>query len=171
MYSANGVEACNCVETTYNYPVAAINQLWFGTASGDGSGPGCGTCYHIEITGSVSEPTWTPGPNPSQIVVKVVNLCPAISPNLAWCAQTASDPTNQYGATYHFDMQEGSYPSDFFPTDSNGDLLGDLFAVSYEVDCSLWAGYNDPTTIGTVTSNWGCCPQNPMVTGLCAAST
>lgn len=63
-------------------------------------------------------------------VFMVVDLCPNEAPNLEWCSQTASHPTNKYGYGAHFDLENGVHQI------TNG-LNWDNVEVTYEiVDCS-----------------------------------
>ncbi|GAB5589746.1 hypothetical protein Unana1_04646 [Umbelopsis nana] len=79
----DNVGACDCATGANKYPVAAINQNAFGVVNGT-AGPGCGRCFHIVLNTAVSDQNYTisdPSKRP-EVTVKIVDLCPALAPNL-----------------------------------------------------------------------------------------
>lgn len=73
---------------------AALSQLSFGAAPGEGAGDACGRCFTLTGTADPFSPSFK-GPFHS-IVVKVTDLCP-VQGNAEWCGQTESDLTNEHG--------------------------------------------------------------------------
>lgn len=86
-------EACGVAANGYT---AAISQLTFGSEPGLGPGDACGRCFSVTGTADPYSPSYT-GPFKS-IVVKVTDMCPAAG-NQEFCSQTASNPTNEHGAS------------------------------------------------------------------------
>lgn len=118
-YSGCDAPACGITGTGFT---AAMSQLSFGAAGGDGPGDACGRCFAITAKLDPYSP-WFTGPF-TTIVVKVTNLCPG-GPNNQWCGQTQANPTNAFGASVHFDLCEDTgAAAAFFPS---GEL--DVFSV------------------------------------------
>ncbi|CAO3659965.1 unnamed protein product [Umbelopsis vinacea] len=156
----NNIGACDCGTGVNQYPVAAINQNAFGVVNGT-AGPGCGRCFHIVLNTAISDQNYTIS-NPSkqpEVTVKIVDLCPALDPNLEWCAQTDSTP-NPHGAWVHFDISQTTIPSTFFPQPFGYDI-GQWIATYSEVSCKQWAGYGHSNTSGLAVPGAGCCPADP----------
>ncbi|KAJ2964136.1 hypothetical protein NQZ79_g996 [Umbelopsis isabellina] len=172
----DNVGACDCAIGANKYPVAAINQNAFGVVNGT-AGPGCGRCFQITLTSAISSQNYTisdPSKQPN-VVVKVVDNCPALDPNLGksrfihftpgqlfiieWCAQTDTQP-NPHGAWVHFDISQTTIPSNFFPQPFGYDI-GEWLSTYSEVSCEQWEGYNKPQTSGLQIADSGCCPANP----------
>ncbi|PFH51938.1 glycoside hydrolase family 45 protein [Amanita thiersii Skay4041] len=130
MYNGCGAPACGKTASGFT---AAMNQLSFGAPPGLGAGDACGRCFAITGTQDPFSPSF-PGPFHS-IVVKITDLCP-VTGNQEWCGQTTSNPLNQHGAGFHFDIcQDTGGAGAFFPS-GHGALLGTF----QEVSCSQWSG-------------------------------
>ncbi|KIM44561.1 glycoside hydrolase family 45 protein, partial [Hebeloma cylindrosporum] len=149
-YSGCGSPACG---EPGNGFTAAMNQLAYGAPPGQGSGDACGRCFSITGTGDPYSP-WSTGPF-NTIVVKVTDLCPAEGDG-RWCEQTTSNPTNQYGKPFHFDICEDTGGADaFFPSG-----LGALIGNFTEVSCNQWSGsnggalWNGACLAGETAGNW-----------------
>ncbi|OBZ73840.1 hypothetical protein A0H81_06382 [Grifola frondosa] len=109
MYSGCGSPACGISASGFT---AAMNQL-FRLRSRVGAGDACGRCFALTGAADPYSPAFT-GPF-STIVVKVTDLCQ--SRQRAMCGQTVSDPTNQFGEPFHFDICEDTGGANaFFPT-------------------------------------------------------
>ena len=82
-----------CGQIAHGY-TAAINQLSFGAAGGEGPGDACGRFFRLTAT----DDPYSPGAKETfkSIVVKITDLCPG-SPGL--CGQSRSNPLNQFGAS------------------------------------------------------------------------
>jgi len=150
MYTGCGQPACGKTATGFT---AAINQLTFGSAGGLGAGDACGRCFAVTGTSDPFSPSF-PGPFHT-IVVKVTDLCP-VQGNQEWCGQTRSNPNNQHGQPFHFDIcQDTGGASAFFPS-GHGALLGTFT----EVSCSQWSGSDGGSLFtgaclnGESASNW-----------------
>ncbi|KAK0217718.1 endoglucanase V-like protein [Armillaria fumosa] len=128
-YSGCSSPACGQTVTGYT---AAMNQLAYGAASGDGAGDACGRCFAVTATADTSNSGYT-GPF-STIVVKVTNLCPYT--DTEWCGQTTSDPYNSHGLPYHFDICADDGASDVFFPSGHTALSGNFT----EVSCDEWSG-------------------------------
>ncbi|EIW79103.1 glycoside hydrolase family 45 protein [Coniophora puteana RWD-64-598 SS2] len=140
-YSGCGSPACGIPASGFT---AAMSQLAFGSASGLGAGDACGRCFAVTGSADPYSPGFT-GPF-STVVVKITDLCPAQG-NEEWCGQSQSSPTNQHGASVHFDLCEDSGAAGAFFPSGHGALTG-----SYqEVPCSQWSGSDG----------------NPLWTGAC----
>ena len=112
VYSGCGAAACG-VTATKGF-TAAMNQLSFGAAGGDGAGDACGRCFAISGSQDPYSPSFA-GPF-STIVVKVTDLCPA-GPNEEWCGQTQAKPLNQRDMSVHFDLcSDTGASAAFFPS-------------------------------------------------------
>jgi len=150
MYSGCNQPACG---QTANGFTAAMSQLSFGSAPGLGAGDACGRCFAVTGAADPYSPGFT-GPFKT-IVVKVTDMCPA-SGNQEWCGMTQSNPTNQHGASVHFDLCEDDGASGAFFPSGHGALTG-----SYsEVSCSQWSGsdggsvFNGSCLKGETAGNW-----------------
>ncbi|KAE9399954.1 endoglucanase V-like protein [Gymnopus androsaceus JB14] len=132
-YSGCSAPACGVAATGFT---AAINQLAFGSVPGLGAGNACGRCF--ALTGS-ADPFDTAFTGPfNSIVVKVTDMCPAAG-NEEWCGQTTADPTNSFGAEFHFDLCEDTGAAgSFFPSGHTA-LTGSFT----EVSCSEWSGSDE----------------------------
>ncbi|KAF9062289.1 endoglucanase V-like protein [Rhodocollybia butyracea] len=129
-YSGCATPACGVSVTGFS---AAVNQLTFGSIPGLGEGDACGRCFKLTGASDPFSPAFA-GPFNS-IIVKVTDMCPAAG-NEQWCGQTASDPGNQFGQPFHFDICEDTGgAAAFFPSGHTA-LLGTFT----EVDCSEWTG-------------------------------
>ncbi|KAF8817487.1 endoglucanase [Phlegmacium glaucopus] len=132
VYSGCGSPACGKTGSGFT---AAMNQLAFGAPPGLGAGDACGRCFSLTGTSDPYSPAFT-GPFNS-IVVMVTDLCP-IQGNEEWCGQSTSNPINQHGKPFHFDICEDTGgASAFFPS-GRGALTGNFT----EVPCSKWSGSN-----------------------------
>lgn len=100
-YSNCGVNAC-MVGLTGGGFTAAIDQKAFGVAAGQGAGPACGVCYSVTMD---ADYLGVPIANPKSVKVRINNLCPAIDPNMEWCAMDAGGK-NTHGKDLHFDLCE-----------------------------------------------------------------
>jgi len=149
-YSGCNQPACGKTASGYT---AAVSQLAFGSTPGLGPGDACGRCFAVTASADPYSPAYT-GPFKT-IVVKVTDMCP-LSGNQQWCGQTVSKPSNQYGASMHFDLCDDTGASNAFFPSGHGALTG-----SYtEVSCSQWSG-SDGSAIwtgaclsGETASNW-----------------
>ena len=152
-YSGCGGAACGVTATGFT---AAMNQLSFGAAGGDGPGDACGRCFAISGNSDPFSPSFA-GPF-STIVVKVTDLCPA-GPNEEWCGQTQTNLLNQRGMSVHFDLcSDTGASAAFFPSGGSSlfglcihsDLMmvatmtgrGALTGTYTEVSCHQWSGSN-----------------------------
>ncbi|GLB41749.1 putative mannan endo-1,4-beta-mannosidase activity [Lyophyllum shimeji] len=149
-YSGCGSPACGKTASGFT---AAMNQLAFGSGPGLGAGDACGRCFAITGTADPFSPSYT-GPFHS-IVVKVTDLCP-VQGNVEWCGQTTSNPNNQHGKPFHFDIcQDTGGANAFFPS-GHGALTGTFT----EVPCSQWSGsdggalWNGACLTGETAGNW-----------------
>ncbi|KAI9431538.1 glycoside hydrolase family 45 protein [Lactarius psammicola] len=130
-YSGCGYPACG-KSASAGY-TAAMNQLAFGAPPGLGAGDACGRCFKVTGSADPYSPS-NKGPFKS-IIVKVTDLCP-VQGNEKWCGQTASNATNSFGQSVHFDLcQESGASGAFFPS-GNGALTGKY----EEVPCTHWSG-------------------------------
>jgi len=161
-YQNGNSGACNCKVGIAPYPTVALSQNYFGAGPNQGAGAGCGKCFHLHLYGDPYSSSWCS--DSYDVVVKVADLCPHQG-NENWCPLNPGD-TNQFGAPVHFDMAENSAAIQAIVSQSG---RGAFFAKYCEVDCSQWAGYNDPNAFGTQTSVWGSCPQNNVAgAGTCS---
>ncbi|KAL6852129.1 endoglucanase-5 [Trichoderma novae-zelandiae] len=112
---------------------AAGSQALYDTAGASWCGAGCGKCYQLTSTGqSPCSSCGTGGVAGQSIIVMVTNLCPN-NGNAQWCPVVGG--TNQYGYSYHFDIQAAS------------EVFGDNVVVDFEpVACP-----------GQATSDWETC--------------
>ncbi|KAJ6494222.1 glycoside hydrolase family 45 protein [Mycena sanguinolenta] len=138
MYTGCSQPACGVVAPGYT---AAISQLAFGSEPGLGPGDACGRCFALTGTEDPYSPAYT-GPFGQSIVVKVTDMCPAVG-NEAWCGQTVSSQTNQFGMPVHFDICEDTGAAGVFFPSGHGALLG----TWSEVSCSLWSGGSDESPL------------------------
>ncbi|KAJ1304315.1 hypothetical protein OPQ81_005475 [Rhizoctonia solani] len=160
------IAACGCTGGSTHYPTAALSSLAYGSDGTVGFGPSCGRCFNLTLLNTfLSSPPFYPNPTKS-IVVKVTDLCPAIS---QWCDATESKP-NAGGTWLNFDLvwPSTAIHEDWFP--SNESFYGykdfGVWNVSYQsVSCvDSWAGGHDPAALGSV-NNLGdsvCCPADPL---------
>ncbi|KAF8585986.1 hypothetical protein K439DRAFT_1342153 [Ramaria rubella] len=163
------IASCGCAPASTHYPTAAMSQLAFGSTTA--YGPGCGQCFNLTLLNTfLSDPPFFP-PTSNSIIVKVTDLCPAIS---VWCSATTDKP-NPAGHVINFDLAfpSAAIPSSFFP--SNVTLYGytdfGVWNISYEnVPClKEWSGENNAAALGSV-SNLGdsvCCPADPLPNTTC----
>jgi hypothetical protein len=119
---------------------AAVSQNLYGAGPGEGSGPACGTCYRLLITG---DPSGNPLRNAGgPIVVMVNNLCPAHDPrgyDNPLCAQRdlSGNSTNEYGGVVDFNLcSDDGARAALFGTSGVGLAVG----TAEEVDCGEWSG-------------------------------
>jgi endoglucanase len=82
---------------------AAGSQALFSTSNLSWCGSGCGTCYQLTSTGT--SPDGAGGDSGESIIVMITNLCPN-NGNAQWCPAVGG--TNEYGYSYHFDIQAQS---------------------------------------------------------------
>jgi len=116
---------------------AAMDQLSFGAAGGEGSGDACGRCFRITATGDPYSPNFQ-GPF-NTVVVKITDLCPGGVPEM-WCGQSTAHPLNQVNMTVHFDLCGDSGAGAAFFPEERGALTG----YYEEVSCNEWSGYDGP---------------------------
>ncbi|KAI0079353.1 endoglucanase V-like protein [Panus rudis PR-1116 ss-1] len=131
-YSGCGSPACGISASGFT---AAVNQLAFGSAPGLGAGDACGRCFAVTATQDPFSPSF-PGPFKT-IVVKVTDLCP-VQGNQEWCGQSRSNPNNQHGQPFHFDICEDTGGANAFFPSGHGALIGSFT----EVSCSQWSGHD-----------------------------
>ncbi|KZT38852.1 hypothetical protein SISSUDRAFT_712798 [Sistotremastrum suecicum HHB10207 ss-3] len=165
----NDIAACGCTGASTHFPTAAIAQIAYGST--DQYGPSCGVCFNLTLLNApLSNPPFFPDTNPS-IVVKVTDLCPAIS---EWCNATVGHP-NPFEHLINFDLAYPSpaVPSSFFPQNVSEYGYTDfgVWNISYEiVTCTPnWAGSSTPAAMGSVT-NLGdsvCCPGDVTSNNTC----
>ncbi|KAI1263722.1 glycoside hydrolase [Xylariaceae sp. FL1019] len=124
----DGLEgACGCGTSAGAYSwqlggsgfyTAAASQALFDASESSWCGSGCGTCYQLTSTGSAPcSSCGTGGASGQSIIVMVTNLCPNNS-NAQWCPSPGG--TNQYGYSYHFDINAQS------------EIFGDNPVVTFE---------------------------------------
>jgi len=149
-YTGCGAPACGKTASGFT---AAVSQLAFGSSPGLGAGDACGRCFSITGKADPYSPSYT-GPFKT-IIVKVTDMCP-VSSNEEFCGQTTSNPTNQHGASMHFDLCDDTGTGNAFFPSGHGALTG-----SYqEVSCSQWSGSDGGTIFtggclsGESASNW-----------------
>ncbi|KAF8851802.1 glycoside hydrolase [Acephala macrosclerotiorum] len=101
---------------------AAASQAIYSSSGATWCGTGCGTCYQLTSTGSSPCSTCgTGGVSGQSIIVMVTNLCPN-NGNAQWCPAVGG--TNEYGYSYHFDIN------------ANSEVFGDNVVVDFtEVAC------------------------------------
>jgi EXPB1-like domain 1 len=129
VYSGCGTPACGVTATGFT---AAINQLSFGAAGGEGAGDACGRCFAISGTADPYSPSFA-GPF-STIVVKVTDLCP-VGGNADWCEQTQANPLNKHGQPVHFDLcSDSGAAAAFFPPSTS--CLSDVLPWNAHRGCS-----------------------------------
>ncbi|PPQ98991.1 hypothetical protein CVT26_014418 [Gymnopilus dilepis] len=150
MYTGCNQPACGIAASGYT---AAINQLAFGSAPGLGPGDACGRCFALTASADPYSPGFT-GPFKS-IIVKVTDMCP-VAGNQEWCGQSKSNPTNQHGTNFHFDICEDTGGAAVFFPSGHGALTGSFT----EVSCSQWSGsdgsslWNGACISGEKAANW-----------------
>ncbi|KAI0773273.1 endoglucanase V-like protein [Trametes elegans] len=149
-YSGCNQPACGVAANGYT---AAVSQLAFGSGPGLGPGDACGRCFAVSASADPYSPAYG-GPFQT-IVVKVTDLCPAQG-NEEWCGQSTGDPTNQHGASVHFDICEDTGGAGVFFPSGHGALTG----TYTEVLCSQWSGsdgsplWNGACISGENAGNW-----------------
>nr|AEK06231.1 endoglucanase [Phanerodontia chrysosporium] len=110
-----------------------------------------GRCFALTGNHDPYSPNYT-GPFGQTIVVKVTDLCP-VQGNQEFCGQTTSNPTNQHGMPFHFDICEDTGGSaKFFPS-GHGALTGTFT----EVSCSQWSGSDGGPALERCMSLWRDC--------------
>ncbi|XP_069126222.1 endoglucanase-like [Argopecten irradians] len=112
--SHKGACGCGHGDTPFGWNqdhyVAAANQMFFDSGHQTWCGAKCGHCVRLTTTGG-----WVDGQGGytsegQSKIFMVTNLCPAVYPNMAWCAQSQAPwdgGTNTFGYAYHFDLENG----------------------------------------------------------------
>ncbi|KAK3597360.1 hypothetical protein CHS0354_034604 [Potamilus streckersoni] len=85
---------------------AAVNQHFFDSHNKHWCGEKCGICVNLTTTGGFPSDGSHTAEGQSHVFM-IVDLCPAVAPNLDWCAQTSSHPANKFGYAVHFDLENG----------------------------------------------------------------
>ncbi|XP_069126223.1 endoglucanase-like [Argopecten irradians] len=112
--SHKGACGCGHGDTPFHWNqdhyVAAANQMYFDSGRRTWCGSKCGHCVKLTTTGGYVDGQGGNTREGQSKVFMVTNLCPAVDPNMAWCAQSAAPwdgGTNTFGYAYHFDLENG----------------------------------------------------------------
>ncbi|XP_021368772.1 endoglucanase-like [Mizuhopecten yessoensis] len=108
--------ACGCghgntpFRWNQDHYVAAASQMFFDSGRKTWCGSKCGHCVKLTTTGGFVDGHGKSTGEGQSKVFMVTNLCPAVSPNMAWCAQPTppwEGGQNTFGYAYHFDLENG----------------------------------------------------------------
>ena len=128
-------------QTACQYHASSGNQAGI-SENFYGSGSACGTCWKLTVE-TDDHGNAIPGiAAGNSIVVKVTDLCPAVSSSGVTnplCAQSGTSGTNTYGANVNFDLCQDSGTAKALMGDSYS-TIGVGIGTAVEVDCSEWTG-------------------------------